>query len=167
MSVFHTCHRAICSPNRNAACLIRGPRPTLFSPRSGVSIKDPFPSNQSWFLVLSAHWSARSYSSLLRRLVLSVTRRSSSAVHMWGRTGDRVKERRQEERIFLLGRFTRLTKEFWPFLYFSSKAPLLPQSTLLWQVSNLITFLRPDWGSLMTCWHFSSPCNSLAFAERL
>lgn len=87
------------------------------SPFSG-SIKGPPPASHSWFLVLSARWSALILP--LLHLISSVTHWSSSAAHMRGRTGDRVKEHGREEWIFLV------VWEFWFFLYFSSKPPLLP-----------------------------------------
>lgn len=120
-SVFHTSFRATCGPNRNQAHLRRGATPIFVSPVQEV-YHGSFQIQLILILVLSAH--ARSYSARLRRVILSVTRWSSSAVHKWGRTGDRVKD---QARGVLFGRVRGSLRTSVSLLQL--RALLLPQST--------------------------------------
>lgn len=125
---------AICSPNRNQACLICGSTPILFSPVKGFPSRiHPHPTSPDFGPLSSPE----------RTRILISSSPSHSVSHTliffscsYVRKNWRESKGTQARRVdIFVGQNARLTKEFWLFLYFSSKAPpppLLPRSALLY-----------------------------------
>lgn len=113
---------AICSPNRNQACLIYGSTPILFSPRSGVPSRiHPHPTSPDfWSSQLTG---AHAHTRLFFTVSFCQSHIDLLQLFICEEELERRSKGTQARRVdAFVGQNARLTKEF---LYFSSKAPLV------------------------------------------